>query len=148
MINLFIYFLHKKGLKAIAGRARIEQQKQAALKNIQKNKEAALKQLDIQYASADKAKKSFGYIGITFLACLFGSIFVNDLMKLGLYYFDHLRDWWQRKQEMKEVRQSQDKENKDEIVLKLDQICIDELEDSLEKVYFKLVKANAKNRQI
>ncbi len=130
------------------GRARIEEQKQTALTNIQKNKEAALKQLDIEYASADKAKKSFGYIGITFLTVLFGSIFLNDFIKLSIYYFDHLRDWWQRIQEIKEERQSQDKENKDEIVLELDQMYTDELEDSLEKVYFKLVKANAKNIQI
>ena len=49
---------------------------------------------------------------------------------------------------MKEERQSQDEENKDETVLELDQIFTDELEESLEKVYFKLVKANANNRQI
>ena len=49
---------------------------------------------------------------------------------------------------MKEESQSQDKENKDEVVLELDQTFTDELEDSLEKVYFKLVKANANNRQI
>ncbi len=104
--------------------------------------------MDIQYASADKAKTSFGYIGITFLAVLFGSIFGNDLIKLCIHYFNHLKNWWQRKQEMKEERQSQDEEKKEEIVLELDQICTDELEDSLEKVYFKLVKANAKNRQI
>ncbi len=115
--------------------------------NIQKNKVAALKQLDIQYANWDKAKTSFGYIGITFLSVLFGSVFGNDLIKLCIHYFNHLKNWWNRKQEMKEVRQSQDKENKD-IVLELDQIFGDELEDSLEKVYFKLVKANAKNRQI
>ncbi len=130
------------------GRARIEEQKQAALTNIQKNRDAALKQLDIQYASADKAKKSFGFIGITFLAVLFGSVFANDFIKLCSYYFRHLKNWWQRKQEIKEDRQSQDKENKDEIVLELDQIYSDELEDSLEKVYFKLVKANANNRQM
>ncbi len=104
--------------------------------------------MNIEYASADKAKTSFGYIGITFLAVLFGSIFGNDLIKLCIHYLSHLRGWWQRKQEMKEDRKSQDKEKKDEIVLELDQMFNDELEDSLEKVYFKLVKANAKNRQI
>ncbi len=112
------------------------------------NRDAALKQLDIQYASADKAKTSFGFIGITFLAVLFGSIFANDLIKVCIYYFGHLNNWWQSKQEMKELRQSKDEENKDETVLELDQICTDELEESLEKVYFKLVKAKAKNRQI
>ncbi len=130
------------------GRARIEQQKQTALTNIQKNKDAALKQLDIQYASADKAKKSFGFIGITFLACLFGSIFLNDFIKLCIYYFRHLKNWWQRKQEMKEERESKDKQNIDEVILELDQISTEKLEESLEKVYFKLVKANANNRQI
>jgi hypothetical protein len=95
------------------------------LANIEKNRDAALKQLDIQYASADKAKQSFGFIGITFLAVLFGSVFANDFFKLCLYYFRHLRDlwrrWWQRRN-------------------------ADDLEESLEKVYFKLVKANAKNK--
>ncbi len=118
------------------------------MKNIQKNKETALKQLDIQYANWDKAKTSFGYSGITFLTVSFGSIFLNDFIKLCIHYFRQLKNWWQRKQEMKEERKSQDKENKDEIVLELDQIYTDELEDSLEKVYFKLVKANANNRQI
>ena len=120
--------------------------------NIQRKRDAALKQLDIQYASADKAKQSFGYIGITFLSCLFGSIFGNDLIKLCLYYFSHLRDlwrrWWQRRKEMKEDRKSQDKANKDEIVLEMEQTYAEDLEDSLEKVYFKLVKANASNKNI
>ncbi len=114
--------------------------------NIEKNKDAALKQLDIEYANWDKAKTSFGYIGITFLTFLFGSIFVNDSIKLCIHYFNHLKNWWQRNQEMKEERQSQGEENKDETVLELDQIYTDEFEESLEKVYFKLVKA--KNRNI
>jgi hypothetical protein len=49
---------------------------------------------------------------------------------------------------MKEERESQDKQNIDEIILELDQTYTEKLEDSLEKVYFKLVKANANNRQI
>ncbi len=113
------------------------------------NKEAALKQLDIQYASADKAKQSFGYIGITFLGILFGSIFANDFIKLCLYYFRHLRvwwrRWWQRKKEPKESREKSE-ENKDNVVLELGHTYADGLEESLEKVYIKLVKANAMNK--
>ena len=67
-----------KEVLATAGRARIEQQKQTALANIQKNKEAALKQLDIEYAYWDKIRRTIGYIGITYLTCLFGSIFVKS----------------------------------------------------------------------
>jgi hypothetical protein len=135
---------------AAAGRARIEEQKQTALTNIQKNREASLKQLDIQYASADKAKTSFGYIGITFLGALFGSIFANDFIKLCAYYFRHLRDlwrrWWQGKKEAKENSEYLKEANKDEIVLELEPTYADALEESIEKVYFKLVKANAKNK--
>ena len=35
---------------------------------------------------------------------------------------------------------------KDEIVLELEQTYADDLEESIDKVYFKLVKANAMNR--
>ena len=115
--------------------------------NIQKNKEAALKQLDIQYASADKAKTSFGYIGITFLTVLFGSIFGNDLIKLYIYHFNHLRDcyrnWCER---IKHEGELEEEENKKEIILEMDQTFDDDLEEALEKVYFKLVRNNAKWR--
>jgi hypothetical protein len=105
--------------------------------------------LDIQYASADKAKTSFGYIGITFLACLFGSIFLDDFIKLCLYYFGDLRDlwrrWWQRR---KEAKENEEQENKDETILEMRQTYEDNLEDTMDRVYFKLVKSNAKNKNI
>ncbi len=117
--------------------------------NIQKNRDAALKQLDIQYASADKAKTSFGFIGITFLGALFGSVFLNDFIKLFSYYFSDLRDtwrrWWRRKREAKE---NEEKRNKDETILEMKQAYEDDLEDTMDRVYFKLVQTNAKNRNI
>ncbi len=135
--------MKKKASIAAAGRAHIEEQKQTALTNIQKNKDAALKQLDIQYANWDKAKTSFGYIGITFLSVLFGTIFGNDLIKLCIHYFRHLRDWyrswWQRKRPEEKLEEA----NKDEIILEMEQNHADDLEDALEKVYFKLVRNNA-----
>jgi hypothetical protein len=98
--------------------------------------------LDIQYASADKAKTSFGYIGITFLTVLFGSIFLNDFIKFCIYYFGNLSDY-----RMKRSQNNKDtKDERDEAILEVDQIYANELDKSLEKVYFKLVKANAKNK--
>ena len=82
---------------AAARRARIQEQKQTALINIQRNKQIRLKQLNIHYKSWDQAKTSFGYIGITFLTCLFGSICANDLIKVFIHYFGHLRDWYRRR---------------------------------------------------
>ncbi len=128
---------------AATGRTRIQEQKQTALANIQKNKEAALKQLDIEYANWDKAKTSFGYIGITFLTVLFGSIFGNDLIKVFIHYLSHLRGWYTRRISIKKDEKKTN-ENGDAIV-EMSQAYDDELlEERLEKVYFNLVKTNAK----
>ncbi len=130
------------------GRTRIEQQKQEALANIQKNKDAALKQLDIQYASADKAKTSFGYIGVTFLACLFGSVFANDFLKLFFYYFNHLRDWWRqrRNNNQNNADQREKEEEENQVQIEIDRDYGNDLEQKLEAFYLKLVETNAKNR--
>jgi hypothetical protein len=113
------------------------------LTNIQKNKEARLKELNIDYKSWDQAKTSFGYIGITFLGCLFGSIFLNDFIKVCIYYFSKLRyfwrDWRQNRNELEEVN-AENKEN-DEVILELDQVYADSLDESLEKFYIKLLKS-------
>jgi len=63
------------------------------LASIQTQKEARLKKLDIEYETWDKAKSSFGYIGITFLVILFGSVFGNDLLKMCIYLFNELIIW-------------------------------------------------------
>ena len=55
-VSWFNLFIVLEDSIASVGRARIEEQKQTALINIQKNKKAALKQLYIEYVSADKAK--------------------------------------------------------------------------------------------
>jgi len=108
------------------------------LANIQKNKEAALTALNIQYANAEKAKTSFGYIGITFLTVLFGSIFLNDFIKLCIYFY--------------RCRGNVNRENPNQIncereehqaQIEMDRVCGDELEDKLERVYFRLLEVNA-----
>ena len=55
------------------------------------------------------------------------------------------RRWWQRRKEAKENRDKLEK-SKNEIVLELEQTYEDDLEDKMEKVYFKLVKTNAKSK--
>ncbi len=129
--------------------ARIEEQKQTALTNIQTNKETTLKQLDIEYANWDKAKTSFGYIGITFLTVLFGTIFGNDLIKVFIHYLSHLRGWWrQRRRNINIQREQREREEVDQeqVQIELDQEYADNLEESLERVYLRLVQANANNR--
>ncbi len=111
--------------------------------NYQKKKEQRLKELNIDYKSWDQAKTSFGYIGITFLTCLFGSIFLNDVIKFFIYYFDKLkylwRGWRQKKNELEEAN-TENKEN-DDVILEMDQVYADNFEESLEKFYIKLLKS-------
>ncbi len=124
----------------------IKEQQQAALIKIQKNKEAALKQLNIQYESADKAKKSFGIIGITFLTCLFGGVFLNDLFKLIVYYSLELQTYLRRKaieNKLKQENNANDVTTND-IRIDIDHDANQELEDSLERVYFRLLTAKKK----
>jgi hypothetical protein len=128
-------------------RARIEEQKQTALVNIQKNKKEALKQLDIQYASADKAKQSFGYIGVAFLIVLFVSVFGNDLIKLLAHYFNRLRDWWRQRRNMNDQRERErDEAEQEQVQLELEQEHAANLDERLERVYLRLVQVNANNR--
>ena len=140
---------YTKDLRASLGRARIEEQKQTALDNIKKNREAALRKLDVYYKSWDQARTSFGYIGITFLTVLFGGVFVNDFVKVCIYYFGHLRDLWRRfrkrKSESEKEEEYDDKAYKErDVILEIDQEYADELEESLEKVYIKLLKSKKK----
>ncbi len=59
-----------------------------------------------------------------------------------IYYFSHLRDWysswWQRKGPEEKLEEA----NKVEIILEMEQTYADDLEDALEKVFFKLVRKN------
>ena len=127
-----------KEVLATAGRARIEQQKQTALANIQKNKEAAITALNIQYANAEKAKTSFGYIGITFIAILFGSIFLNDFIKLCIYLY---RCRGNANRENPNQIKCERAEN--QVQLEMDRVYGDKLEEKLERVYFRLLEVNA-----
>jgi hypothetical protein len=142
--RIFNLFLIIQDALAAAGRARIEQQKQTALANIEKNKEAALTALNIQFANADKAKTSFGYIGITFLVFLLGSIFLNDFIKLCIYYFNGLREWWRIKRNIQE--QNKNENQPEQVKIEIDRVYGEDLEERLERVYFRLLEVNSNQK--
>ena len=108
--------------------------------NIQKNKDAALNALTIQYANADKAKTSFGYIGIAFIVVLFGSIFMNDFIKFCIYCFNEMREWYKENKNLKQANNNTNQ--KDEV--ETDRVYGEELEEKLERVYIRLLKVNKK----
>jgi cell division protein ZapA (FtsZ GTPase activity inhibitor) len=125
---------------AIAGRASIEKSKLEQIAKIESNRKAALASLTIKYASADKVKTSFGYIGITFLSSIWGLIILNDLAKLLNECYKETKDL------LKERRQRKEKERKEQVVMELseeNEIYSQDLEKKLEKFHLQLVKACA-----
>ena len=88
--------------------------------------------------------------GVTFLACLFGSVFANDILKLFLHYFNRLRDWWRQRRNINQnnadQREQDDEEEENQVQLEIDRDYADDLEQKLDAFYFKLVKTNANNR--
>ena len=116
---------------------------------IEKRRIEALEKLNIKYAHWDKAAKSFGYIGITSIVLLFGSIFGNDLIKLISFYFNEFKQYLKKRKETKEEPKEETKKKKEEEEqnVRIQMELSEKLEQDLEKVYFKLVKVNAINKR-
>jgi hypothetical protein len=75
------------------------------------------------------------------LASLFGSVFENDLIKLCIHYFGLLRNRRINEEEIGRNKQAEEENKKEEFVLDMEEIASTDLEESLELVYFKLLKA-------
>lgn len=136
-------FSYLKDQQAIIGRAKIEKAKQEQLAKIETRRQEALLALNIKYADADKAKTTFGYIGIVSLSILYGSFILNDLFKLLVACFRVMRS----KNDQDENQTNQQSEEREE---DKDEECKygEELEEKLENFHFHLVKAIAKNRRL
>jgi hypothetical protein len=105
---------------------------------IEEKRKAALASLNIKYASADKVKNSFGFIGITFLSSLWGLIILNDLIKLLNLAYEEIDDFLKEKRASKEINRAKTERitmEREDKTLNLD------LEEKLDQVHLKLVKA-------
>lgn len=133
---------------AVIGRAKIEKQRLSESKAVDVKRKEALKKLEKKYASADKARTSFGYIGISFLSLLFGVIFLNDLSKFCVYLYQLYREWKQKRAATEQrVKKERQISRGDSIEIELDQDYFDDLEKSLERVHIQLIKATMSNRR-
>ena len=113
--------------------------------SIETKRQQALKELDIKYSTADKAKKSFGYIGIISLSILYGIILLNDLIKLFGAINDYLRNFFEEDDEMNELANEDDELSKqDEAKIEMEQIYLEDLNEKLERFHQKLIRAKAK----
>ena len=122
----------------------IEKNRLIRLVNIEKNRKEALAKLNLQYATADKAKTTFGYIGIMFNAFIWGCIIINDLMKLVGFFYDESKIYLKEKREQKENRK---RENVNANI-QMEIVRSEQLQEKLDKFHIKLVKACAKRRAL
>ena len=122
-------------------------QKEIELAKIEKRRIEALEKLNRDYYYWDKAAKAFGYIGISSLVLLFGSIFGNDLIKLISFYVNEFKQYLKKRNETKEEVKEETKKKEEENDVRIQMELSEKLEQDLEKVYFKLVKVNAINKR-
>ncbi len=80
------------------------------------------------------------------MASLFGSVFGNDLIKLCIHLFAHLRNRRINDAEIRKTKEAEEKKKNGEFVLDMEKIVSSDLEQSLELVYFKLLKARVNKK--
>jgi hypothetical protein len=127
---------------AIIGRALIEKSRLDKLSTIEAKRQEALASLNIKYASADKVKTSFGYIGVISLSAIWFGIILNDLAKLLNCCYEETIEL------LEERRQRKEKERKyvNQVIIQIEEKNVDhnlDLEEKLEEIHFQLVKACA-----
>jgi hypothetical protein len=119
---------------------------QQQLANIETKRKEALAQLNIKYESADKAKTSFGYIGIIFLSSIWGLIVLNDLMKLFHLCYEETKSLIKEKQQ--ENMKIKEEQVKIQLIEDDNHEYSNDLEEKLDKIHLQLVKACAKRRVV
>ncbi len=142
LFRSFDYFAYSKEQLAIVGRANIAKSQQQQLANIETKRKEALAQLNIKYESADKAKTSFGYIGIIFLSSIWFLIIGNDLMKLFQLCYEETKSLLSEKQQ----EDNKIKEEQEQVKIQLEDEYSNDLGEKLDKIHLQLVKACAKRR--
>jgi cell division protein ZapA (FtsZ GTPase activity inhibitor) len=117
--------------------------------NIKKNE--SLAKLNLQYQTADKAKKTFGYIGIISLTLLVSVILLNDLAKLcnAIYnlWTEKRRESQRENSRRDKEENAEDEEEDKELQIQVERMYSKDLEMKLEQVHLKLVKAVAANKR-
>jgi hypothetical protein len=118
----------------------LEQSRLDQLDKIETNRKESLEKLNIKYATADKVKTSFGYIGIIFLSVLWGAIILNDLAKLFNLCYEETKELLEERRTKREIKRRKELEQ-DKIDLEENQMDFQDLEEKLKKIHLQLVKA-------
>jgi hypothetical protein len=122
----------------------MRQQEQLTI--IETKRKEAIDQLNIKYETADKVKKSFGYIGIIFLSSIWFLIILNDLMKLFHLCYEETNSLIREKQQENMKIREEQKQVKIQLEEDENHEYSNDLEEKLDKIHLQLVKACAKRR--
>ena len=118
------------------GRSKIENKRQGDLANITTHKQAKLEALSVKYQKVEKARASLGYVSMIFLSLLFGTIFINDFVKLARCLLIE-----NNKLAFKSVEADKREDNVTNVYVKIDEIDSDQLEARLKRVHVNLLRA-------
>ena len=67
---------------------------------------------------------------------------MNDLVKFSIYYWNDLREWWRRREN---IQQQNENENQlEQVQIEIDRVYGEELEERLERVYLRLIEVNSR----
>ena len=105
---------------------------------IESNRVEQLGQLNVKYAKMDAAKSSLGYIACISLSLLFGSILLNDLVKLYIYMVKRItiRDIERMEDNTTDIASMDDK-----VRIEIDTIYEKNLENRLSRIHLMLLRS-------
>jgi hypothetical protein len=132
---------------AIEGRASIDKSRLEQIAQIEVKRKEALAKLNVHFATADKVKTSFGFIGKLCLGLLWTSIILNDLVKLCYVCFDETKVFLKEKRARNENEKRTKEFENVRIELEDNELKHSkELENKLDQFHLQLVKSIAKRK--
>ena len=77
---------------------------------------------------------------------------MNDFLKVCIYYFNHLREWWRgnddREQDnIGDHNQEERQRDEEQVQIEMEHVYGEELEEKLGRVYIRLLEVNANRRR-
>ena len=128
--------------------ASIVQAAQIELVKIETQKQEKLSELNVKFASSDKAKSSFGYIGIISVTMMYAFFLFNDFLKLALYICNDYMQKNRTKADLALRQRTQANKASDQLEQQIENVYSEELETRLRRMHLRLIRAYCNKNSI
>ena len=128
--------------------ASIVQTAQIELVKIETQKQEKLSELNVKFASSDKAKSSFGYIGIISVTMMYAFFLFNDFLKLFLYICNDYMKKNRTKADLALRQRTQANKTSDHLEQQIENVYSEELETRLRRMHLRLIRAYCNKNSI